>query len=254
MSVIVMGGEKGGVGKTALSTNLAVCLAARGRDVLLVDADPQRSAAKWAARRAKLEGADQRPHVNWTELGGRDDESEDLFSALQDFAGRYEDLVVDVGGALSADFISALAVADKLVSPLVPSDCDLATLGDLDELVGKVRAMGNRALEPWVVLNHCPTHTHNTEVEEALAEIAELDHLMAMSSTISHRRSFRDAYKHRLGVVELLDYPNRRVREAAPKAAMEVWSLYAEITGDTIEYAVGDKVSVARASGPGSDA
>lgn len=234
MAVYVLGGEKGGVGKTALSTNLSVCLSARGRDVLLVDADPQRSAAKWAARRAKLEGAPDRPHVNWAELGGRDDESEDLFVALQDFAKRYQEVVVDVGGALSADFISALAVADKLVSPLVPSDCDLETLDELDELVGRVRAMGNRALEPRIVLNHCPTHSQNTEVGEAFEAIARCKHLEALTTTISHRRSFRDAYKHRLGVVELLQHAERRIRDSAPKAAQEMWMLYEEATGDSL--------------------
>lgn len=43
--------QKGGVGKTTLSINVAACLASQSRKVLLVDADKQGSAATWAGLR-----------------------------------------------------------------------------------------------------------------------------------------------------------------------------------------------------------
>jgi chromosome partitioning protein len=46
--IIAVAQRKGGVGKTTLSVSLAAELCRRGRDVALVDGDPQASACHWA--------------------------------------------------------------------------------------------------------------------------------------------------------------------------------------------------------------
>ena len=49
--ITVVGGTKGGSGKSTVATNLAVMLATAGRDVLLVDADDQETSSDFTAMR-----------------------------------------------------------------------------------------------------------------------------------------------------------------------------------------------------------
>lgn len=49
--IVLVGGQKGGVGKTTVTVNLAAMRSRAGRDVLLIDADRQGSANLWAGIR-----------------------------------------------------------------------------------------------------------------------------------------------------------------------------------------------------------
>src|SRR5215475_847925 len=51
--IIAFVNQKGGVGKTTLALHVAGAWAARGRRIVVIDADPQGSALDWSEQRAK---------------------------------------------------------------------------------------------------------------------------------------------------------------------------------------------------------
>ncbi|WP_395463589.1 AAA family ATPase [Wolbachia endosymbiont of Cantharis cryptica] len=49
--IIVVGGQKGGSGKTTIATNIATMRVIEEESILLYDLDPQRTATLWVSRR-----------------------------------------------------------------------------------------------------------------------------------------------------------------------------------------------------------
>ena len=67
--IILVGGEKGGSGKSCLAQNVAVYLRTeRDASVLMVDCDPQRTTSDWIQER---NGDDSLPGINCVQLYGK---------------------------------------------------------------------------------------------------------------------------------------------------------------------------------------
>ena len=70
--IVVFGSEKGGAGKSTCAINVAVELARREYTVLIIDADRQRTSAKWAERREQeLTAKEDPPTVQCIEKLGK---------------------------------------------------------------------------------------------------------------------------------------------------------------------------------------
>ena len=102
MIVDVFGGEKGGTGKTAFATNLAVCLAIAGHRVLLWDADPQRSTWHWFCDRRARSDAASLPQLDCRQTNAEllpKERGIEMFQTLRENAGKYDRIVIDCAGA-----------------------------------------------------------------------------------------------------------------------------------------------------------
>lgn len=144
MTVITLANQKGGTGKTTLATNLAGHFATAGRRVVIADSDPQASALEWhAARAAHL------PRVPVVEVPSRPEGFRWAMPLLQT---DYDVILVDTGGRISPGVRQAVAMADFVLVPTLPSLPDVRSTEAFYQQVLANVAQG-RTLAGGIVLN-----------------------------------------------------------------------------------------------------
>ncbi len=213
--IILIGGEKGGTGKTTIATNLAAMRALAGRDVLLIDTDPQGSANYWAQSRDEENII---PRVACVQKFGKG-----LPKEVQDLAHRYQDIIIDAGGHDSVELRSALVVTERLFVPIQPSQFDIWTLNQMEELVETAKAF-NPDLIAKVLISRSSTNPSVHESDDTGKLLDDFDNLDLSDTTIRDRIAYRKAAKDGLAVIEL--------KPKDPKAVKEMEELYKEVFGD----------------------
>lgn len=190
--IILIGGEKGGSGKSTTATNLAVHLKLEGHDVMLLDADKQATATKWAGRRNDA----GYPEIHSAQKLG------DIYKTAIDLGGRYGFVIIDAGGRDSRELRTGMVAADVLYIPIKASQADLETLPVVDELVSLSRGM-NPSLLVRTLLCMAPTNERIKEVEDAQALLVNFPDLPLSGCIIRERKIYRDALLLGKGVVEM---------------------------------------------------
>lgn len=207
--IVLIGGEKGGTGKTTLATNLAQLRIQSGRDVLLVDTDKQESASSWAGLREE-EGIE--PAITTVQKIGKS-----ITRDLLELSKRFDDLVIDAGGRDSYELRAALVAADQIFIPVQASQFDVWTLGNMAELVEHAQAL-NPKLQAFVVLNRASPNPGVSEAREAEELLADFPVLTFSGVIVRDRIAFRKASSAGQGVNEL--------NPADDKAKAEINQLY----------------------------
>lgn len=206
--IVVVGGIKGGSGKTTVATNLAVMRALDGHDVLLVDADDQETASDFTMLRNERAAA----NATYTsiKLTGQAVRTE-----TRRLAGKYDDVVIDTGGRDTTSQRAALTVADVLLVPFVPRSFDVWTLEKVGELVGEMR-LANPDLKAYVFINRAdPSGRDNDEAADVLKDT---DGLIFIDTPLGTRKAFGNAAAQGIAVAEL--------KPQDLKATQEITALY----------------------------
>lgn len=193
--IVVVFNQKGGIGKTTTSVNLAVCLAELGRKVVLIDLDAQSNASTSVGLTAPAAtGAYQllrgevdvahacrpTPYANLRLIAGSDDLSWAdveiavkpdpqyvLERALEATPPEVDVVVVDCPPAFGILSVNAAVAADTVILPVVPAPLALDGLHKAWWNIQRVRTHFNRELESMGILF---TMTEDSEVMHRITD------------------------------------------------------------------------------------
>jgi chromosome partitioning protein len=207
MRIIGLVTQKGGTGKSTLTTALAVAAVEAGETVIILDLDEQGTVAEWANVREKPEPTVA--HVPPAQAAR-------LPEALKAAAKKYTVAFIDTPGQDSPVTHNVMSAADICLVPLRPTRPD--GLGVKRTIEALIR--GHRRFA--FVLNQCPTTPGSTRPQEMAAGLGQLGYMA--QPMIFQRVDFQDAYAAGQGVTEY-----------APtgKAAQEIRQLWQWVNRET---------------------
>lgn len=181
--IIAVANQKGGSGKTTVSMQMAGAIARRGNKVLVVDADPQGTATRWAAS-----AEDEHPFP--ASVIGLSAASAKVHREVKKFIDDYDYIVIDCPPAADSPVPqSALLIADLVLVPIIPSPLDMWAAVGIRQVIANVSDL-NEGLKARLVLNQCQPNT--TLAQETLEVLPEFGIELAKAQ-LRHRQVYRQS-------------------------------------------------------------
>jgi len=187
----VVGNLKGGTGKSTVAFNLAVWLAHDPAGVMTFDLDPQGTLSDVCEVRAE-DGFD--PVVNVSS------DIDELEQQVSDKSKMKQPVLVDVSASNMPHMERALAIADRILIPVQPSQADIWSTQRFLKIVAKNIGSNTKVLG---FINRADTHLGVRETDEAAEALELLQAIVPLPIRLHQRTAYRRSFSEGLGVFEL---------------------------------------------------
>jgi len=164
--IVSVSSLKGGVGKSTVSINLAVCFAHQGYTVCIADSDTNKSCLRWSELRP-----DNLPQV--TVVGY--DTADQLAKNVPKLDNIYDIVLIDGTPSLSETTSKLILLADILVMPVRAGALDLWSLELFIETLKKAEQFKGQAIPSYFLLNQFDKRlTISKETKEVLKDVEQI--------------------------------------------------------------------------------
>jgi chromosome partitioning protein len=197
--------QKGGVGKTTLSVNIAAALTRSGARVLLIDADPQGSSLDWSAARkgAPLFSVVGLPRAS-------------VHKEIGEIGKGYDHIIIDGPPRVTDLARSAILASDLVLIPVQPSPYDIWAADEVVKLIQEAAIYKENIKSVFVVNRKIANTAIGRDVGDALASYP----IPLLAASITQRVIYAEAAAQGKAVFEI---------DADGPATAEIDALVAEI-------------------------
>ncbi|HNW83632.1 MAG TPA: ParA family protein [bacterium] len=210
--VICVANQKGGVGKSTLTINLAVAFASAGKKVMIVDGDPQGTCSRFHEER--MNSKEKKYEISCVSIL-----TPTLHKTLDDM--KFDVCIIDVAGKNDVMESNSMRVSDLIVIPVQPSKVDIwATEATITKAGSLLQIAPDK--KAFIFYNQCNSLVKTKlqrEIEETEKEITEKYGVGFLLPCFCNRENYKKSIGSGLSAIETAD----------EKSKAEVMELFNEI-------------------------
>ncbi|TLU67633.1 chromosome partitioning protein ParA [Thalassotalea litorea] len=217
--IVLVGGEKGGSGKSCLAQNIGVYLAKeKDASVLIADCDPQRTTSDW------IQARNNDPDlvtINCIQLYGK------IRNDLLSLNEHYDYVIVDCGGQDNLALRAAMSVAQHVLIPLRPKRRDIKTAPHMEDMLSTCKMVNPKMIASFVI-TQCPSLPNQAGRIIEAKEVCSSYGINVLDSVTYNRNIYDDSEEKGTSVFEA--EPNGKAADEIRAIANEFLSIEQELS------------------------
>ena len=205
--------QKGGVGKTTLSGNVAYGLHLKGYKVTLIDSDPQQTTLTWNNIRSN-----EANELPFNVIATSANSLKNLTERLQQNDG-YDFVIIDGAPRMTDLARAAIIASDLIIMPMQPSGADIWATDELKNMIEEAKHFKPSIISA-VLLNRLFS---NTKLSRETIESLKENDWSFFDTTIKQRQIYAAAISNGLTVYEMPN--NKEATEEIDQLITEILSI-----------------------------